>query len=105
MDGHRVRQISLAEASRQSGKLMSRGCSDELDASAAPTMRELTECLYFSIGDGRIWLNDRRMLLFDVANLGMIRREELDYVDPRFGKPWCDTIVYSIDRDQWEKAQ
>ena len=80
MDGQSVRQISLAEASRQSGKLMSRGCSDELDASAAPTMRELTECLYFSIGDGRIWLNDRRMLLFDVANLGMIRRELMDAI-------------------------
>lgn len=75
-----MRQISLAEASRQSGKLMSRGSSDELDDTAAPTMRELTECLYFSLGDGRIWLNDRRMLLFDVANLGHIRRELMDAI-------------------------
>ena len=40
-----------------------------------------------------------------MKRLGMTRREELDYFDPRFGKPWCDTIVYSIDRDQWEKAE
>lgn len=37
-----------------------------------------------------------------MKRLGMTRRDELDYVDPRFGAPLCDTIVYSIDRDQWE---
>ncbi len=38
-----------------------------------------------------------------MKRLGMHRRKELDYVDSRFGPPLCDTIVYSIDRETWEK--
>jgi RimJ/RimL family protein N-acetyltransferase len=34
--------------------------------------------------------------------LGMRRREELDYVDPRFGEELNPSIVYSIDRETWE---
>jgi len=36
--------------------------------------------------------------------LGMRRREELDYADLRSEAPFRDTIVYSIDRAEWEKA-
>ena len=37
-----------------------------------------------------------------MKRLGMTRRDDLDYVDPRFEPPLSDTVVYSIDRDQWE---
>ena len=37
-----------------------------------------------------------------MRRLGMRRREELDYVDPRFGEELNPSIVYSIDRQAWE---
>ncbi|MFZ9395370.1 MAG: GNAT family N-acetyltransferase [Erythrobacter sp.] len=37
--------------------------------------------------------------------LGMRRRAELDYPDPRYEPPWRDTIVYSIDRAAWEAGR
>ena len=36
-----------------------------------------------------------------MKRLGMRRREELDYPDPRYDPPWRDTVVYSISRDEW----
>lgn len=40
-----------------------------------------------------------------MQRLGMRRREELDYTDPRFGEELNPSIVYSIDRQTWEKAK
>lgn len=40
-----------------------------------------------------------------MKRLGMRRREELDYPDQRYDHPWRDTIVYSIDREAWEKQR
>jgi RimJ/RimL family protein N-acetyltransferase len=37
-----------------------------------------------------------------MTRLGMRRREELDYTDPRFGEELNPSIVYSIDRQTWE---
>ena len=34
-----------------------------------------------------------------MKRLGMRRRPDLDYPDPRYDPPWRDTIVYSIARD------
>ncbi|TCJ41072.1 GNAT family N-acetyltransferase [Parafrankia sp. BMG5.11] len=39
-----------------------------------------------------------------MKRLGMQRRAELDYVDPRFGEELNPSIVYSLRRDQWETA-
>ncbi len=73
--------ISLAEASRQSGKMLQRrGRSEELAPNASPTLEELAERVFFAPGDGRIWLNDQRMLLFHSRTLGRIRREVVDLV-------------------------
>jgi len=72
--------ISLAEAARKSGKMFERGHSDDLLPNASPTLEELAECVYFAPGDGRIWLNDQRMVLFHSASLGRIRREIIELV-------------------------
>ena len=37
-----------------------------------------------------------------MKRLGMRRREDLDYIDSRFGEDLNPSIVYSIDRDAWE---
>jgi len=39
-----------------------------------------------------------------MKRLGMRRREELDYVDPRFAPPLCDTIVWSITSTEYRLA-
>ena len=36
--------------------------SQDIDEGASPTLRELAETLTFLPGDGRIWLNDQRMV-------------------------------------------
>jgi DNA-binding NtrC family response regulator len=74
------RLISLAEASRKSGRMLQRGRSDDLLPNASPTLEELAECIYFAPGDGRIWLNDQRMVLFHASALGRIRRELVELV-------------------------
>ena len=37
-----------------------------------------------------------------MERLGMRRRAELDYDDPRYENPWRRSIVYSIDRESWQ---
>lgn len=40
-----------------------------------------------------------------MKRLGMIRRQDLDFDDPRFGPEMNPTIVYRIDADQWPAAR
>jgi DNA-binding NtrC family response regulator/predicted hydrocarbon binding protein len=40
-----------------------------------PTLQDLTERLTFSPGDGRIWMNDQRMVLMRNTTLGVLRKE------------------------------
>jgi len=71
-------RISLAEASRRASKILTRGASRELETGAAPTFDDLTEVLHFALGDGRIWLNDQRMILMQSSVLGRLRGEIID---------------------------
>ncbi|MCP2072440.1 UNVERIFIED_ORG: DNA-binding NtrC family response regulator [Pseudomonas lini] len=70
--------ISLAELSRGAQKKPGRGASEQLPPGAAPTLQDLTECLLFSPGDGRIWLNGARMLLMHNSGIGALRRELIE---------------------------
>ena len=40
-----------------------------------------------------------------MERLGMVRRTDLDYVDPRFEAELNPTIVYSIDAADWAAAR
>jgi two-component system response regulator HydG len=71
-------RISLAEVSRTTDALMRRGEPTPLDALGHPSLSDITECLFFSPGDGRIWLNDQRMVLMHSATLGGLRQELID---------------------------
>lgn len=55
-----------------------RGDSSQLQQDQSPTTAELAECLFFSPSDGRIWLNDQRMLLMHGSSFGALRREFID---------------------------
>jgi DNA-binding NtrC family response regulator len=72
------RKISLAEADRRRGHLPDRGTSRALGDEASPTLKDLTEVLHFALGDGRIWLNDQRMVLMQSLVLGRLRAEIID---------------------------
>ena len=45
-----------------------------------PTVADISECLFFSPGDGRIWLQDQRMILLHSEALGSLRRELIDSI-------------------------
>jgi two-component system, NtrC family, response regulator HydG len=64
-------RLSLAALQERAGA----GSSSDIDEGASPTLRELTETLSFSPGDGRIWLNDQRMVLWRSSTYGALRRE------------------------------
>ncbi|EKT4483413.1 sigma-54-dependent Fis family transcriptional regulator [Pseudomonas putida] len=54
------------------------GDSSQLHSNKSPTIDELARCLFFSPADGRIWLNDQRMLLLHSSSFGALRRELID---------------------------
>ena len=68
----RIARLSLAELQLRSGRVHT---SADIDEGAAPTLRDLTESLSFSPGDGRIWLNDERMVLWRSSTYGALRSE------------------------------
>lgn len=74
-------RISLTEASRRAPRMLERGDSQLLDEGAAPTLSDLAGALQFALGDGRIWLNDARMVLMQTHVLGNLRKGMID----RFG--------------------
>ncbi|TFF14562.1 AAA family ATPase [Pseudomonas sp. BCA14] len=55
-----------------------RGDSRHLSDSSSPTPAELTDCLFFSPEDGRIWLNDQRMLLLHSSAFVALRAEVIE---------------------------
>lgn len=55
-----------------------RGDSRQLSDSSSPTTAELADCLFFSPEDGRIWLNDQRMLLLHSSSFGALRAEVIE---------------------------
>ncbi|KPY79288.1 Sigma-54 dependent transcriptional regulator [Pseudomonas savastanoi pv. nerii] len=59
----RIPHCELPDHSVSTEHFLPRGDSSQPDASGSPTAEELTGCLFFSPDDGRIWLNDQRMLL------------------------------------------
>ncbi|SBT16403.1 Transcriptional regulatory protein ZraR [Marinomonas gallaica] len=73
-------RISLADMAKGNNKVLLKGSSSELDGQSSPTIDDLTECLFFSPGDGRIWLEDQRMLLIHSSSFGLLRRELIDSV-------------------------
>ncbi|MBC7940364.1 MAG: sigma-54-dependent Fis family transcriptional regulator [Chitinophagaceae bacterium] len=65
-------RLSLAQLQNHAGPART---SADIDEGAAPTLRDLTESLVFSPGDGRIWLNDQRMVLWRSSTYGALRSE------------------------------
>ncbi|MBN2791426.1 MAG: sigma 54-interacting transcriptional regulator [Desulfuromonadales bacterium] len=106
------KKISLAEVNGKSGTSLPRGDSAELDSQAAPTLRDLTECIFFSPGDGRIWLNNTRMVLLHNLTLGLLRQELVDTIGTERTRGMLTRIGYvsgvegaRLVRNQWPNAE
>jgi two-component system, NtrC family, response regulator HydG len=106
------KRISLAEVSRATGAILSGGNLEEWDEKAPPTLRDLTECLHFSPGDGRIWMNNRRMVLLYNAAFGSLRRELIDTLGAERARGILMRTGYlsgvrdaELVREQWPNAE
>jgi two-component system response regulator HydG len=83
-------RISLADVSRATGtvlgnfdsalvsKTLSGFASTHIGGDAHPNIADISECLFFSPGDGRIWLQDQRMVLLHTEAVGSLRREMIE---------------------------
>jgi DNA-binding NtrC family response regulator len=106
------KRISLAEVSRTTGAVLSGANLEEWDEKAPPTLRDLTECLHFSPGDGRIWMNNRRMVLLYNAAFGSLRRELIDTLGAERARGILMRTGYlsgvrdaELVREQWPNAE
>lgn len=93
------KRISLTEASRQAPRITSRGDSRLLDEGAPPTLADLAGALQFALGDGRIWLNDERMIMMQTQVLGYLRRQMIESL----GIDGAQAMLYRAGWVQGEK--
>lgn len=69
-------RISLADIARRKDSKQSWKWEDSAEnQGVSPTESELTEFITFSPGDGRIWLDDQRVVLMQGAALGTLRQQ------------------------------
>jgi two-component system, NtrC family, response regulator HydG len=105
-----TKRISLAEASRMTGRMLSADKARQFDETP-PTLSDLAEYLSFSPGDGRIWLNDQRMLLMRSSTLGIMRKELVSLLGMEQARGLLTRIGYATGvrdaemvREQWAEA-
>lgn len=86
--------------------------TDELSQHAHPTITDISECLFFSPGDGRIWLQDQRMILLHSEALGSLRRELIDSIGVEKARGLLTRAGYvsgardaQLVRHQWPHAE
>lgn len=117
-------RISLAEVARATGAALGRFDGDEVaralgrfeashvGSEAHPTIADISECLFFSPGDGRIWLQDQRMVLLHTEALGSLRRELIDSLGQEKARGLFTRAGYvsgardaQLVRAQWPEAE
>ncbi len=103
-------RISLAEVSRTTGRVLSQEDARHIEEQP-PTLQDLSEQLFFSPGDGRIWLNDQRMILMRSATLGVLRKELISTLGMEKARGLLTRAGYvsgvrdaELVRDQWAGA-
>lgn len=84
----------------------------QIDGSSHPTVADLSECLFFSPGDGRIWLQDQRMVLMHAEALGALRRELIETMGLDQARGLLTRMGYlsgardaALVRRQWPEAE
>jgi two-component system response regulator HydG len=85
-------RVSLVELQN---KVFSSRTSEDIDEGAAPTQRDLAEILSFSPGDGRIWMNDQRMVLWRSSTYGSLRSELISSMGQEQARSLLTRVGYS----------
>ncbi len=75
-------RISLSEVASDASRLLKPGDSAKLDLEKIPSFSELAEALQFDLEDGRIWLNDERMVLARAGHLSDLRASLIEEIGP-----------------------
>ncbi|SDP36140.1 regulatory protein, Fis family [Rhodoferax sp. OV413] len=116
-------RISLADVARATGTVMGNFdsaavgkalggfASTYIGGDAHPNVADISECLFFSPGDGRIWLQDQRMVLLHTEALGSLRREMVDSLGTKQARGLFTRAGYvsgardaQLVRKQWPDA-
>ena len=87
--------VSLAEIMRRRERPLPCATSDDLQSATPPTVDDLAQSLLFTPGDGRIWLNDQRMLLLHASALGVIRRELVETIGHQQSRGLLTRVGYT----------
>ena len=94
-----------------SARVLKAFSADHGNATAHPTKEDINECLFFSPGDGRIWLQDQRVVLLHTEALGALRRELIDSLGVARARGFFTRMGYvsgardaQVVRAQWPDA-
>src|SRR5437867_10851906 len=66
----------------------------DIDKVRFPDMADLMARLHFSTSDGRIWLDDQRMLLVHAKALGSLRREMIEALGAEVARGFLTRMGY-----------
>jgi two-component system response regulator HydG len=101
-------RISLADLLATKDPRLLAASSDDLQSTKSPTLEDLAHCVLFTPGDGRIWMNDQRMILMHASALGAVRRELLETIGHQRSRALLTRVGYSsgardaaLIRRQW----
>ena len=104
--------VSLADIMQRKNERIPAASSDDLQSSTSPTLEDLAHCLLFTPGDGRIWLNDQRMVLMHASALGAIRRELVETIGHQRSRALLTRVGYTsgardaeLIRRQWPDSE
>jgi predicted hydrocarbon binding protein len=104
--------VSLADLMRRTGRPLPCVSSDDLESATPPTVDDLAHSLLFTPGDGRIWLNDQRMLLLHASALGALRRELIATIGHQESRALLTRVGYTSGakdaefiRGQWPSSE
>ena len=120
----RASRISLADVARTTGTVLGGAqpersrvfgggfASTSVSGDAHPNLADISECLFFSPGDGRIWLQDQRVVLMHTEALGSLRREMVDSLGLKQARGLLTRAGYvsgardaQLVRKQWPDAE
>ncbi|MDT7514119.1 sigma 54-interacting transcriptional regulator [Rhodoferax mekongensis] len=120
----RASRISLADVARATGSVLGQSAqvpapafgdgfaSSSVSGDAHPNLADISECLFFSPGDGRIWLQDQRVVLMHTEALGSLRREMVDSLGLKQARGLFTRAGYvsgardaQLVRKQWPDAE
>ncbi|KEA65076.1 Sigma-54 dependent transcriptional regulator [Marinobacterium lacunae] len=99
------------DSARRSRREMPPGDSDNLSHASGPSVQDLSECLFFSPTDGRIWLDGQRMVLMHNTSLGSLRHELIERLGLERARGLLTRAGYSsgvrdaqLVRERWPDA-